>query len=312
MIPTIAQLPVTSRYTEEWYGDLKAHKDFDVVSDILSSDLDRSKAYNWFTDLEYSVNYDVAQLVTVLNRNSLEALFITDLDFPGIIPNAIPVLKLKFPDLKIYGIFHAGTWCKGDIFEGNVEKQYQEYAIINMCDIIFVATQYHKKKIEYEFGESFDNIRVLGGLPFYVERMKHFQQTKSKDVLVVGRQEQINIKDIPDNWDHHVGLIPRYEYLHKLAQYKIVVIPKVEETFGYNVLEAIALGCIPIVPDTCSYPELVSDMFRYTTNAYMKVRHDVQLNLAWYYKHLRQIDLSKYTLIWDNIAKEINEHLSNI
>lgn len=51
----------------------------------------------------------------------------------------------------------------------------------------------------------------------------------------------------------------RDAYLNWLAKGDIVVSTAMQENFGISVVEAVASGCLPILPDRLSYPELVPE-----------------------------------------------------
>jgi len=59
----------------------------------------------------------------------------------------------------------------------------------------------------------------------------------------------------------------RDEYQALLAQTDIVVSTAAQEFYGLSVLEAVAHGAIPVVPDALSYQELFPEEFRYPTSA---------------------------------------------
>jgi len=51
--------------------------------------------------------------------------------------------------------------------------------------------------------------------------------------------------------------LSKAEYYHELAAARIFVSTAIEENFGYCLVEALALGCVPVVPRAFSYPELL-------------------------------------------------------
>lgn len=55
------------------------------------------------------------------------------------------------------------------------------------------------------------------------------------------------------------GFASRNKYLDLLSQSDVVVSVAEHEYFGISVVEAIAAGCCPVLPNRLSYPELVSD-----------------------------------------------------
>lgn len=54
------------------------------------------------------------------------------------------------------------------------------------------------------------------------------------------------------------------EYYDVLARAKVVVSFALQEKFGYGIQEAVALGCIPIVPNRLAYTEQFNDIYRYS------------------------------------------------
>lgn len=57
----------------------------------------------------------------------------------------------------------------------------------------------------------------------------------------------------------HVGHLPRDEYLELLLQSDVVVSTARHEFFGIAIVEAVSAGCVPLLPDRLSYPELVPE-----------------------------------------------------
>lgn len=59
-------------------------------------------------------------------------------------------------------------------------------------------------------------------------------------------------------WD---GFANRQDYVMQVTRSDIVVSTAIQENFGISVVEAMAAGLCPVLPDRLSYPELVSDNF---------------------------------------------------
>ena len=55
------------------------------------------------------------------------------------------------------------------------------------------------------------------------------------------------------------------EYYKLLSRAKVVVSFALQENFGFSILEACYLGCIPVVPNRLVYPELYSEKYLYNT-----------------------------------------------
>jgi glycosyltransferase involved in cell wall biosynthesis len=57
------------------------------------------------------------------------------------------------------------------------------------------------------------------------------------------------------------GELSRDEYLHHLAGCDLVVSCAKHEFFGIAVVEAVAAGCVPVLPNALSYPELIRPLW---------------------------------------------------
>ena len=53
------------------------------------------------------------------------------------------------------------------------------------------------------------------------------------------------------------------EYYTNLASSKILILSAVEDTFGYQIIDAILNGCIPIARNSLAYPEILSREYLY-------------------------------------------------
>jgi glycosyltransferase involved in cell wall biosynthesis len=60
----------------------------------------------------------------------------------------------------------------------------------------------------------------------------------------------------------HVGHLPRPEYEQLLLRSDVVVSTAIQEFFGIAVVEAMAAGAVPLLPNRLSYPELLPERFR--------------------------------------------------
>lgn len=66
----------------------------------------------------------------------------------------------------------------------------------------------------------------------------------------------------------HFGFVPSYrQYTELLSQGDLVVSTALHEFYGIAIIEAVRAGCVPILPNRLSYPELFEDKFLYTENS---------------------------------------------
>ena len=58
------------------------------------------------------------------------------------------------------------------------------------------------------------------------------------------------------------GYVPsRSDYINLLKQGSIAVSTAIQENFGMSVIEAVLAGCVPLLPDRLSYPEILPQAF---------------------------------------------------
>jgi glycosyltransferase involved in cell wall biosynthesis len=63
----------------------------------------------------------------------------------------------------------------------------------------------------------------------------------------------------------HYGFVPSYEkYVELLCQGDIVVSTSLHEFYGISIIEAVRAGCLPVLPNRLSYPELFENAFLYS------------------------------------------------
>lgn len=301
MIYVINQLPLRDRYTSDWYWTLTDVPEFVVLGGGRYSVVDRSKPYNYFSNLEEAVTYETEQINILLAQNDVQRILIADLDFPGIAAGSIPLLRLKFPEVIIGAIIHAGSWCNKDIFQGETDKYYQELGAILGCDVCYVATQYHAQKIKNYFAgkEEINNIHILGGLPFYPDDYSLQKGVTKKGVCIVGRIEQSLSLNLSYN---HLHDLPHEEYINELAKHSVALFSKEEETFGYSVFEALACGVVPLTPHKFCYPEYLPPEFMYSNIEEIdsKIAYIMQITKKERQKIIDEIDLYRFeNIIFD-------------
>lgn len=84
-------------------------------------------------------------------------------------------------------------------------------------------------------------------------------------VAVAGENERVDPREFTEAQDHlgdrvvQFGFLDRPDYVDLLGRSDVVVSAAHHEFFGVAVVEALAAGCVPVLPDRLSYPELVGD-----------------------------------------------------
>ena len=82
-------------------------------------------------------------------------------------------------------------------------------------------------------------------------------------VAMVGANARADPRQLVEAEEHfgervvHAGHLPRADYVDLLGRSSVVVSTAVHEFFGVAMVEAMAAGAVPLLPDTLSYPEIV-------------------------------------------------------
>jgi hypothetical protein len=222
-------------------------------------------------------------------------------------------MKLKF---KIAGILHAGTWDEQDFlyrvgmssWARNIEKSWIEQA-----DIVFVATEFHKKLIckglNWDLNSwKADTIKVVpfpikDDISIYTDpdvfekvkdncnskiivfphRLAPEKQPEKFDALFKVHPD-LNYRFTPIKTATFGGMDSKELYYSALAKSTFSISFALQETFGIAMLESVIHGSVPIVPDRLSYKELYPPIFKYSTN---KTEPSIQavynkINSLWY------------------------------
>jgi glycosyltransferase involved in cell wall biosynthesis len=114
--------------------------------------------------------------------------------------------------------------------------------------------------------------------PFFEAMIRLADAGRAFRLVVLGEQFRTAPPVFADSWDRlkphidHAGYIPdRQTYLSILAGCDLVVSSAIQENFGIAVVEAILLGCQPLLPNRLSYPGLIPpnlhDMCLYPSDA---------------------------------------------
>lgn len=262
------QYPTKMRYQEWWYWYLPKRFDeyFDEVI-IVSPNIDmfrRSKS-DMFSPIDDAIDFEVMQIKEYLRYDVKDAdyLFVADISFAGILPTVF-YHKRKG---KKFAYCHATSLNKFDYFASmRNSKWFVERGFFRIFDKVFVGTGYHKLKI-IRRDPKIENIYVVG-LPR--PPFRTYKERKEYDILYSGRRthqkfsEHIWMLLKDENYDMRMRLFDSWEEYYKgLSKAKIVLLMSKEETFGYQVMEAIMNNSVVIAPKCCSFSELLSEKYLY-------------------------------------------------
>jgi len=270
----VPQYPTPMRYQEWWFW--KFPEEFEKAGfDVLvlgASKVREIKKYQMDSSMFSPINaaielesYQIQQYMNVVKLRQDDILFLSDLSFPGFFTNALYHKRPKYA----YAFCHATSINAYDYFMGvRHSKAPVEIAHAKMFNNIFVGSYYHQGRLDY-----IDISSEVVGVPippkniikpFYPNHKKRFLISVSRPTI-----QKVDIDIENDVEQQYSEMIYRPncrtwdEYCRDLSQSQVLLSTAKEETFGYQVVDAIINNCIPVVPDAFSYPELVPKEYRY-------------------------------------------------
>lgn len=273
--------PIDTRYTKQWYGWFKeVMKDLGVNFEYVDGDRVKSNLEKkFFLDPISTHVYKFSQLTKffkLLSKGEVkrgDICFFFDLWFDGL--ESLQYLrKMADFDLKIAGVLHAGSYDPWDLLhQKGLEYYFEELenSWLKFIDKIFVASNWHKELLTMRRKVDEDKI-IVSGLPVDVEGMREFYSKEREDYFVfTGRlsiEKGIDVIDkllkqgLPIIKCLEKGYAKK-EYYKVLSKARGVIAPSRQETFGYGVVEGMALDITPIVPDKLSFVDYVPRQWRY-------------------------------------------------
>jgi len=292
--------PLESRYTKQWYSYWKKEfsKEFDVEY-IDGKDSNGKIEKGRFLDINKTNIWKAQQVESISNMFRQDYIKKGDIFiFADGWHFGITALKymsqLNNIPIKIYGYWHSGTYDNFDfITQAGLREwaSHNELGWMKACDGHFVATKYHKNIIcKYFSKEKLDNKIHVVGFPMDWEKeqkkLKIVNTDTKKNIIVF--PHRLDIEKQPGVFYSLKNSLPEYKFittidknLSKEKYYRLLSTAKAvfsaseQETFGIGTVEAMLLGCVPIVPNQLAYKELYDDMFKYndTKTARQRIVH---------------------------------------
>jgi hypothetical protein len=265
----VPQYPAKLRYQEWWFRELpeQLSSEFDEIL-ILGADfetLNELSEKHMFSPIRAAIDFELVQIKEYMDMKvySDDVLFHSDLSFPGLFSN---ILHHKTP-AKIFSFCHATSLNTLDYFEKvRYSKTHAERSFAEMSTAVFVGSRYHKDKL----ATAGITNTVVSYLPYppYKPQINMNRTIKIASASrptpqkvdiekerYVERYFKTNVKrHQPKSWE---------DYYFFLGNSKVLLITAKEETFGYQVVDAVLNGCIPVAPYSFSYPELLSIDYLY-------------------------------------------------
>lgn len=273
---------IEQRYTTHLDRDIQEYLDRKKIQytylepTVLSNEIKHGS----FLDADNTVYrqlHQFQQLIKLLITDKIdvnETLFVTDIWNFALM--AVPYLNFfSGYNLKVQGILHAGSFTDTD-FVRQMERVYKgfEESIFDICEKVYVGSNFIKQDVLKKRYVDADKI-VVTGLPLDFKGIDRYKTNLHKEDIIVFNGRNVDEKQ-PYLFELLKQRLPQYRYINTqkerlskdeyykvLAKAKVVVSFALQENFGYGVQEAVALGCIPIVPNRLAYVEQFTEEYRY-------------------------------------------------
>jgi len=288
MLYIISLEPLETRYTSQWQRWFKEKfpNSIEISGDTIS---ELNNSQNFLDPFQTNIwkSEQIIKLSKLFRENKInngDKFLFLDAWHYGIITLKY-MASLGNKDIKIYGIWHAGSYDEWDLL-GQKKLNYYfcdfEQSLFLCLDKSFVATNFHKNLILSKY-KKIDSIYVTG-FPYNFKELdkyvlKYPEIDKKEDIVIfphrLSKEKQPWIleelqQDLFLNGIECIFCqkekLTKDEYHKLLAKSKIVFSASLQETWGIGTFEGLYLGCIPLVPDYLSYDEMYCNAYKYNHN----------------------------------------------
>lgn len=270
----IPQYPANMRYQEWWYWKFPQEfekRGFEVLT--IGKNIEGEKTSEMFSPINAAIEYETEQINEYMKLELREddILFLSDLSFPGLFCNTLYHKRCS----KMYAFCHATSINKKDYFEDVKDSKFKtECANASLFDTIFVGSYYHRQKLIDAAPQFRKNVRVTY-LP-YSPIKSYLLLSKDNDIMSASRptpqKVDLELEGYVTNngFDIYRPISKTWnEYYKNLASSKVLLITAIEDTFGYQIVDAIANRCVPIARNDLAYPELLPKEYLYNSKEEM-------------------------------------------
>jgi glycosyltransferase involved in cell wall biosynthesis len=312
---------IEQRYTAQWYKYFKKEfgKNFNVKY-IDGLDMPDKIENGKFLDINGTnmwKGYQIYEMATLFAENKIkegDRFFFADGWHPGATSLKYMIQLNEFKNVKMFGYLHAGSWDPYDFISQkglSLWASNNELGWIKAFDNVFVATKFHKKLIENYFINVIKQgkIKVVGfPMDWDKEIKKHIKNKNVKKENIIVFPHRIDKEKQPKVFDELAKIMPKYkfiktlevtknkkEYYKLLQKAKVVFSANLQETFGIGTVEAMCLGCVPVVPNRLSYKELYNRQFKYVdiNDAVIKIYTAINSYDNKYYNRILNNNINK-------------------
>jgi len=278
----VPQYPTKMRYQEWWLTEFtkefhQAGFDIHILGGKILNNMQKKRGTSsMFSPINTAIEFECAQIQEYmeLELKDDDILFLADLSFPGFFSN---VFVHKHPK-RMFAYCHATSINYKDYFAPVWQYKYPiEKAHAEMFDAVFIGSDYHDLKLNWEN-------TIVTRLPY--PPLKTFKEEKEFAVVSASRvnpqkvdfklEERVAerlsmpiLRQVHDNWE---------DYYKFLSKSKVLLITSFEDTFGYQIVDAVINNCIPLAPMRCAYPEILPREYLYKDEDELMRKLDYLIN----------------------------------
>jgi hypothetical protein len=268
----VPQYPTPLRYQEWWPERLvRGYSPYFEEIKLLSPELSNVMApLGSFSPAQQAIEYEAEQIKMFndLPLHKDDVLLLCDLSFPGLFAS---VLYHKRPS-RCFAICHATSLNRFDYFAKfrKKGKWRVETGTSRVFDKVFVASEYHREKLGWPNIDiikfPLPNVGALAGGLGNGDHSRQFVSAARSGVQKVDKKLEKKLTELSGHRIYKLGLSTATQWKHYyqfLQSGKYLIVTSREETFGYQVIDALMVGTIPIAPRAMSYPEILPDRYLY-------------------------------------------------
>lgn len=264
----VPQFPVAMRYQEWWHWYLRNEysRYFQEVIQLGPPTTPLRPEQSEFSVASRAIQHECLQVTEYmyLPLRDDDVLLLCDLSFPGIFAHAL----IHKPPPKCFTICHATAANRHDLFQPIRHIKYPiEEASARLFDGIFVGSKYHKKKLNWEEWSRVP-VHVVGmPRPPIQSLLTHTRRPwpKTREFVSVARPSPQKVDGHLENefqirTGEAIERMPHEtwdSYFSFLGSSRFLIVTSREETYGYQIADALLVGTMPIAPNRFSYPELL-------------------------------------------------------
>lgn len=281
---------IDGRYTQQWYYNIprliedKARKDgvnVNVVT-VDGAEIPQTTTEGAFLDFASTNYYKASQAMAVSKLfmdgkvQAGDKFLVTD-GWNFVITPIKYMSELLGIPVEIHSIFHAGAYDPSDILGMKMSRWAAdaERSWFYASDYSYFATEFHRSMFlrNLNIDAEYHSRAVRSGQPHdpIIDQLTaHLDTPKKKRVMWPHRYNSDKQPEIAEALGKTFEFVitqkmnlSKEEYYRELGSSQVIFSCSLHENLGISMMEATLAGCIPVLPNRCSYSEMYEHEFLY-------------------------------------------------